>query len=161
MDVPTVQDGLRRVMRRFPTGVTVVATRDPGGEPCGLTVSSFTSVSLDPPLVLVCLDRASDTHDRLLAGRGFGVSVLSAGQERVARRFAAEPAEGRFAEVEWDTGRHGQPLIRGAAAWLECSVHEVLPGGDHSIIVGRVEDSEVGDGRSMVYHGGAFGSVGS
>jgi|SRR5690606_23494232 len=161
MDVRTRQAGFLEVMRRFPTGVTIVATAEPDVEPVGLTVSSFTSVSLDPPLVLVCIDRASDTHDRLVGGSRFAVSVLSAGQSDVALRFAAEPAEGRFDAVSWRAGPKGQPLICGAAAWLECATHEVLPGGDHSIILGSVEASGIGDELSMIYHGGVFGSMDS
>jgi flavin-dependent trigonelline monooxygenase, reductase component len=161
MDVRTRQAGFLEVMRRFPTGVTIVATMGPDAEPAGLTVSSFTSVSLDPPLVLVCVDRTSDTHDRLVDGSGFAISVLSAGQADVALRFAAEPAEGRFDVAPWRGGPKGQPIICGAAAWLECATHEILPGGDHSIVLGRVEASGIGDELSMVYHGGVFGSMGS
>lgn len=160
MDVRTRAADFREVMRRFPTGVTVVATSGADGEPAGLTVSSFTSVSLDPPLVLVCVDRDADTHDRLLRGEGFAVSVLAAGQEYVALRFAAEPSEGRFDDVEWHLGSAGHPLIAGATAWLECVTHEILPGGDHSIFLGRVVGSGLGSSRSMLYHGGAFGTAG-
>jgi flavin reductase (DIM6/NTAB) family NADH-FMN oxidoreductase RutF len=148
-------------MRRFPTGVTIVAVADHAGEPWGLTVSSFTSVSLDPPLVLVCIDRSSDTHDKLLDAEGFGVSVLSAAQAGVASRFAVDPSRGRFDDVAWRRGPDGHPVLEGASAWLECSIHEVLGGGDHSIILGRVKSSGVSAEPSMVYHEGAFGSVGS
>lgn len=157
---PTPSNGdFRRVMRRFPTGVTVVAVADEGGDPWGLTVSSFTSVSLDPPLILVCIDRDSDTHDRIVEAGGFGVSVLSVGQAGVASRFATDPAEGRFDEVGWHLGPTGYPVLRGSAAWLECDLHEVLVGGDHSIILGEVRATGVTDEPSMVYHEGAFGSV--
>ena len=157
---PVVGNGdFRRVMRRFPTGVTVVAVADAAGEPWGLTVSSFTSVSLDPPLVLVCIDRSSDTHDRILEASGFGVSVLSVRQAGVASRFAVDPSEGRFDEVAWQPGPAGYPVLRDAAAWLECDLHEVLQGGDHSIILGRVRGTGLSDEPSMVYHEGAFGSV--
>lgn len=157
---PAVSNGdFRRVMRRFPTGVTVVAVADPSGDPWGLTVSSFTSVSLDPPLVLVCIDRSSDTHDRILEAPGFGVSVLAVGQAGVASRFAVDPSDGRFDEVGWHLGPAGYPLLQGAAAWLECDLHEILSGGDHSIVLGRVRGTGVSDEPSMVYHEGAFGSV--
>lgn len=151
----------RTVMRRFPTGVTVVAVADAAGTPWGLTVSSFTSVSLDPPLILVCIDRNSETHDRLLAADGFTVNVLSAGQTGAALRFASDPAEGRFDDVAWTRGSGGHPILTDASAWLQCDVHEVLSGGDHSIIVGRVHGTGVGEGPSMVYHDGAFGSAGA
>jgi flavin reductase (DIM6/NTAB) family NADH-FMN oxidoreductase RutF len=149
----------REVMRRFPTGVTVVAVADGAGEPWGLTVSSFTSVSLDPPLVLVCIDRTSNTHDRIVEAPGFGISVLAAGQAAVATRFAVDPPEGRFDQIDWEAGPVGYPVIEGAAAWLQCDLHDVLPGGDHSIILGRVSATGVSREPPMVYHEGAFGSV--
>ncbi|MEX2465633.1 MAG: flavin reductase family protein [Gemmatimonadota bacterium] len=148
-------------MRRFPTGVTVVAVADASGDPWGLTVSSFTSVSLEPPLVLVCIDRTSDTHDRILEAPGFGITVLSAGQSAIASRFAMDPAAGRFDDVAWDLGPAGYPVIGGSAAWLQCDLYEVLPGGDHSIILGEVRATGVSREPPMVYHEGAFGSVGS
>jgi len=154
-------DDFRRVMRCFPTGVTVVAVTDPSGDPWGLTVSSFTSVSLDPPLILVCIDRASDTHDRIAEASGFGVSVLSKGQSTVASRFAVDPAEGRFEHVPWRLGVAGHPVIDGSAAWLQCDLYEVLPGGDHSIILGEVRATGVTREPPMVYHEGAFCAVSS
>jgi len=159
MDSPVRPQAFRTVMRRFPTGVTVVAVEDRSGQPWGLTVSSFTSVSLDPPLVLICVDRASETHDRILDSAGFGVSVLAASQAPVATRFASDPSEGRFDDVAWRRGPAGLPLIEGASAWLECRVHGVVEGGDHSIILGAVHESGVGEAPSMVYWEGAFGSV--
>ena len=149
----------RRVMRCFPTGVTVVAVTDPSGDPWGLTVSSFTSVSLQPPLVLVCIDRSSDTHDRITEAAGFGVSVLATGQTGVASRFAVDPAEGRFEHIPWSLGVSGYPVIDGCAAWLQCDLYEVLPGGDHSIILGEVRATGVTREPPMVYHEGAFCSV--
>lgn len=159
MDSRASAGDFRQAMRRFPTGVTVVAVTDASGKPWGLTVSAFTSVSLDPPLVLVCIDRSSDTHDRILGADGFGISVLSEAQASVASRFAVDPSEGRFEQVEWFVGPDGHPVIRGASAWLQCALHEVLPGGDHSIMVGEVRATGVSDEPSMVYHEGAFGSV--
>lgn len=159
MDRSANKSDFRRVMRRFPTGVTVVAVVDEGGDPWGLTVSSFTSVSLEPPLVLVCIDRSSDTHAKLVEAGGFGISVLSMTQAGVASRFAVDPSEGRFDEVAWHVGPAGYPLILEAAAWLECDLHDVLPAGDHSIVLGEVRYTGVTDQPPMVYHEGAFGSV--
>lgn len=138
-----------------------MAVTDASGYPWGLTVSAFTSVSLEPPLVLVCIDRSSDTHDRILEAEGFGISVLSEAQASVASRFAVDPSEGRFDEVEWFVGPDGHPVIRGASAWLQCTLHEAHPGGDHTIIVGEVRATGVSEQPSMVYHEGAFGSVAS
>jgi flavin reductase (DIM6/NTAB) family NADH-FMN oxidoreductase RutF len=159
MDRSANEVDFRRVMRRFPTGVTIVAVADAAGDPWGLTVSSFTSVSLEPPLVLVCIDRSSDTHEKLVEASGFGISVLSVTQAGVASRFAVDPSEGRFDEVAWHLGPAGYPVLQGAAAWLECALHDVFPGGDHSIILGEVRGTGITDQPSMVYHEGAFGSV--
>jgi flavin reductase (DIM6/NTAB) family NADH-FMN oxidoreductase RutF len=90
---------------------------------------------------------------------GFGVSILSARQSAIAARFAADPSEGRFDEVEWHADPSGHPRLGGAAAWLDCTLHEVLEAGDHSILIGRVEAYELGEHGPMVYHGGVFRSV--
>jgi flavin reductase (DIM6/NTAB) family NADH-FMN oxidoreductase RutF len=161
MHVPVSAGDFRQAMRRLPTGVTIVAVVDEDGEPWGLTVSSFTSVSLDPPLVLVCIDRMSETHDRLLDAEGFGVSLLSVGQEPIARRFATDPSQGRFDGVDWHYGVVGEPIIDGSAAWFGCAVRDILPAGDHSIVVGEVVGTGVSGKASLVYHQGAFGSVAS
>lgn len=151
---------LREVMSAYPTGVTVVASRDADGSPYGLTVNSFTSVSIDPPLVLVCIGHTSTSHARLVATPAFAVNVLAAEQEEVATRFASEPSEGRFDDLPWTPSESGAPLIRGAAAWLECSTYEVLRGGDHSIVIGKVERSAVSDRPALLFHRGRLGPAG-
>lgn len=147
---------LREVMGAYPTGVTIVAALDDDGSPFGLTVNSFTSLSLDPPLVLVCIGRQSTWHDHLVASRTFAVNILAAGQHEVATRFAVEPSEGRFEGVPWTPGASGAPVLPDAAASIECALHEVLEGGDHTILVGRVEDLRVTDRPSLVFHRGRF-----
>jgi len=147
---------LREVMSAYPTGVTIVAALDEDGSPFGLTVNSFTSLSLEPPLVLVCIGRSSTWHDRLVAGRNFAVNILAAGQDEVAARFAVEPSEGRFEGVSWTPGSSGAPVLPDAAATIECVVHQVLEGGDHTILIGRVESLDVTDRPSLVFHRGRF-----
>ena len=127
MDGP--QEGnasLREVMGSYPTGVTIVAARDDGGLPFGLTINSFTSVSLEPPLVLICIGHASRCHDRLVSGGHFSVNLLAQDQAATASRFASEPSDGRFEAVEWAEGPSGTPLLEHAVAALECSIQEVL-----------------------------------
>ena len=150
---------LRSVMACFPTGVTVVAARSGSGAPIGLTVNSFTSVSLDPPLVLVCISHGASSHDSIIGARGFTVSVLSAAQAEVAQRFATRPSEGRFAGVEWRAAPSGHPVIEGAAAWLDCAIHEVIPAGDHSILLGRTTAWGAGVEPALVFHRGVMGST--
>jgi flavin reductase (DIM6/NTAB) family NADH-FMN oxidoreductase RutF len=146
-------------MACYPTGVTIVAAVDDEGVPFGLTVNSFTSVSLDPPLVLVCIGHTSSSHDRLVAGRHFAINVLSGGQGAEAGRFATEPSEGRFDEVAWHAGGSGAPILEATTAWLDCEVHEVLEGGDHSIVIGRVLESWVGDAPALLFHRGRLAST--
>lgn len=151
----------RQVMRTFPTGVTVVAARDGEGLPVGLTVNAFTSVSLDPPMVLICIDRRSSSHDVLVERGTFTVNVLASGQEALAERFAADPADGRFAGVAWREGPNGAPVLDGTAAWLACALEAVHAGGDHSILVARVEDAWAAVTPSLVFFRGAYGEVGT
>jgi flavin reductase (DIM6/NTAB) family NADH-FMN oxidoreductase RutF len=159
MDDRSTHPTLRQVMAGFPTGVTVVAASDDAGEPYGLTVSSFTSVSLEPPLVLVCIGHSSSSHDRLVETRTFVVNILASDQAPTALRFASEPSEGRFAEVTWSLGPSGDPILQGAVAWLACTVVEVLSGGDHSILLGRVDASSTSERPALVFHRGRLTST--
>jgi len=131
---------LRRTLGCFATGVTVITVG--GAEPHGMTANSFTAVSLDPPLVLVCVVRDAVMHQRLQRASAFGVSVLAAHQEAAARHFANRnrpPGISQFDAVAWFTGEHsGAPLLAEAAARLECAMWRIYDGGDHSIFVGRV-----------------------
>jgi flavin reductase (DIM6/NTAB) family NADH-FMN oxidoreductase RutF len=149
----------RKLMGSFPTGVTVVSARGPAGEPRGLTVNSFASVSLDPPLVLVCIDRASASHDLILAAGSFTVSVLASDQQQLAGRFAVEPAHVRFEEVAWWVAPNGGPVVSGSASWLACTLREAHRGGDHTILVGLVEDGGTGEADALLFYRGSFGAV--
>jgi len=151
----------RQVLGSYPTGVTVVTARDAEGTPFGLTVNSFTSVSLDPPLVLVCIDRLASSHDALREAGRFAVNILAREQATLAARFASEPSAERFMELEWADGPGGEPVFPDGVAWLSCSLRAVHPGGDHSILVGEVEALQASDREPLVFHRGAFGMVGS
>jgi 3-hydroxy-9,10-secoandrosta-1,3,5(10)-triene-9,17-dione monooxygenase reductase component len=147
----------REVMGHFATGVTVVTSRGGDGEPVGLTVNAFTSVSLHPPLVLVCLHRDAAAHDPLLEAGHFAVSVLGADQDGLAVRFATVDPESRFLGVDFFEGILGGPRLQGAIAWLDCRVKEVYRGGDHSIIVGEVVACESAGGDPLLFHRGTLG----
>lgn len=150
---------LRSAMASYPTGVTIVAARTDDGGLIGLTVNSFTSVSLEPPLVLVCLWHESTSHDPIIAAGGFAVSVLAASQGDIAMRFAKRPSEGRFDEVPWKEAPSGHPVVEGASAWLDCSVHEVITAGDHSIVLGMTTACGWGEEPALVFHRGVLGST--
>jgi flavin reductase (DIM6/NTAB) family NADH-FMN oxidoreductase RutF len=153
--------GFRQVMGVFPTGVTIVAATGLSGQPLGLTVNSFTSVSLDPPLVLVCIDRASSSHDRLLDAGAFAINILSADQADFAVRFASDPSEGRFEGIEWRPSPSGSPVLAGVSGWLDCTIECVHDAGDHSIIVARVEGGDFSTRPALVFHRGTFGAAAS
>ena len=145
----------RRALAQFATGIAIVTGRDPEGRPFGLTVNSFTSVSLQPPLVLFCLAASSELNAPLGHTRVYGVSVLSEDQQDWSTRFAT-PGADRFSGVELVDGEHGVPLVPGALVWLECRVSDIHPGGDHSIYVGEVLRLEARPGRPLLYHGSAY-----
>jgi 3-hydroxy-9,10-secoandrosta-1,3,5(10)-triene-9,17-dione monooxygenase reductase component len=145
----------RRAMGQFATGIAIVAGRDTDGRPFGLTVNSFTSVSLEPPLVLFCLANRSELNAPLASTRMYGVSVLAEDQQDWSTRFAT-PGADRFSGVELAGGPHGLPLVPGALAWLECRVAAIHPGGDHSIYLGEVLHLEARPGRPLLYHGSGY-----
>src|ERR1051326_7103139 len=134
-------DQFRQVMGNFATGITVVTTRDNAGRPYGLTVNSFTSVSLDPILVLVCLDNRLSGLQAFKNSKHFGVSILSEHQEDVSRIFAKKDAE-RPADIYFD-GQLGLPLLRNSIAVMECETVNVYEGGDHQIFLGEVKAVEL------------------
>jgi flavin reductase (DIM6/NTAB) family NADH-FMN oxidoreductase RutF len=129
---------LRDAFGAFLTGVTVVTTVDDAGAPIGFTANSFTSVSLDPPLLLVCLAKTSRNYATLTCAKGFGVNILSEGQKDVSNTFA-RPVEDRFASVQWQNGPFGSPVFADVAAWFDCAMQDVVDAGDHVILLGRVE----------------------
>ncbi|MDP8987892.1 MAG: flavin reductase family protein [Actinomycetota bacterium] len=145
---------LRQVLGRFPTGVVVVTASD-GAVPVGLSVSSFTSVSLHPPLVAFCADRRSRSWAGIRRSGTFCVNVLAEDQEALSRLFATRGAE-KFRGVGWSPAPSGSPRLEGVLAWLDCRIEAVHDGGDHEICVGRVDELGVerGDGPLVFYRGG-------
>ena len=154
MDQPSLS--YRRALGAFPTGVTVVTAEDATG-PLGLTVNSFTSVSLDPPLVLWCLDDACDRRHVFHDAERFAVNVLKAGDEEHSRRFAR--GAGRLEADEIEHGRTGAPLLKGAAARFECEVRERIQMGDHQIIVGEVVAWDDSGAQGLVFSRGRYGQA--
>jgi len=146
---------MRRAMGQFATGVTVITTVTGEGQAAGCTVSAFSSLSLDPPLVLVCIDQGRVMHQQLTAAPGYVVNVLRTDQRELAVRFAGR-GDDRFAGLRTTPGRHGIPLIDGAIAHIQCDLHSVLDGGDHAIIVGHVRTLATHAGDPLLYAQGAF-----
>jgi flavin reductase (DIM6/NTAB) family NADH-FMN oxidoreductase RutF len=148
-------DQFRHGLAQFASGVTVVTTRDAAGRPLGLTVSAFCSVSLQPPLVLVCVDHQSETHAGFRASALFAVSVLAEDQEELSRRFALRGPE-KFADLRLVEGTLGLPLVPGALAHLECRVVAAHEAGDHMLYVGEIASLSVRPGRPLLYHQGLY-----
>jgi flavin reductase (DIM6/NTAB) family NADH-FMN oxidoreductase RutF len=147
----------KEAMSRFASGVTVVTTEHEGAL-YGMTVSSFASLSLHPPLVLVSIEKPVKTHDAIRAAGRFGVSILASTQADVSGKFASK-AEDKFSGVAIRRGESGLPLIDGAICTLECRVHEQYPGGDHSIFVGEVLDAQTSEGAPLVYYRSAYREI--
>ena len=150
---------LRDSLANFATGVAVITTRGDKGQPVGLTVNSLTSLSLDPPLVLWCLDRSSDGIELFKTGCHFAVNILGADQESLARRFSNEAGD-RFRDVLTREGLAGPPLIEDAISILECTVTALEEGGDHQIIIGRVLRCHDQEGAALMFHKGGFKTTG-
>jgi flavin reductase (DIM6/NTAB) family NADH-FMN oxidoreductase RutF len=145
----------RHACGRFATGVTVASVLDSQGAPHGLTVSSFTSVSLDPPLILICLGHAVSAIHHFRAATHFGINVLAENQRALSDRFARKGHD-RFDGVPWQPGRTGVPLIPGVLAAIECAVHRIVPMGDHDILVGEMVHAQVGEGQPLLYFASAY-----
>ena len=140
----------RRTCAHFATGITVVTTVDTGGHPHGLTVNSFSSVSLDPPLVLVSIDLKNATLGHFITSSRFAINVLGEDQEGLSRRFSST-AEKRFHGVEWSTGISGMPLLTGVLAQFECAVVQTFEAGDHAVLIGEVRAARYSEGKPLVF----------
>lgn len=149
----------RSTMAMLPTGVTIVTAMGPDG-PAGATANAVCSLSIEPMLMLACLDRGSRTLLAVQAANRFGISVLHAGQEALARTFATKaPVAEKWAGVTW-TDRGGVPAIDDALVWLACDLRDVLAAGDHVIVTGEVTDLETSEGDPLVFHGGEYRPLG-
>lgn len=146
---------LRNAFGTFLTGVTVVTTKDAQGAPIGFTANSFTSVSLDPPLVLVCLANTSSNYDAFANCNDFAVNVLSEAQIDVSNTFA-RPAEDRFATVEWGYGPNGSPILGEVTAWFDCAMSQRLDAGDHLVLIGEVKAFDHNTAPGLGYARGAY-----
>lgn len=155
--MPIDEERFKKTMGRFNSGVTIVTTEHEGSL-LGMTVASFASLSLRPPLILVCIEKSVRSHDVLAVSGRFGVSVLAAGQEELSNRFASR-IENKFEGVTYRTGGLGVPLIEGAIAQIECRTFDQLEGGDHTIFVGEVESAEFTDGAPLVYFRGGYRGI--
>jgi len=158
LDVESVPaQEFRDALARWASGVTVVTARD-GDEPVGMTAASFSSLSLDPPLVLVCVARSAQSHDALAAAQGFAVHVLGSGQAEMSARFA-KPGPDKFAAYPDERGPYGVPLLPFGVVRLVCAHHGTFDGGDHTILVGRVVGTDLAGTDPLLYCNRAYGRL--
>jgi flavin reductase (DIM6/NTAB) family NADH-FMN oxidoreductase RutF len=150
---------LRRALGAFATGVTIVTTADEAGSPWGFTANSFTSVSLDPPLLLVCLAKSAGSYQAFKDCEHFAVNILSEAQREASSAFASLGKE-KFTAVTWGAKATGSPVIEGVVAWLDCQRHETVDAGDHIIMIGRIVDYDHGSDAPLGYCRGAYVSFG-
>jgi flavin reductase (DIM6/NTAB) family NADH-FMN oxidoreductase RutF len=146
----------RRVLGHWVTGVSVVTAQPANGELCGLTANAVCSVSLDPSLVLVCVEQEADTHDGIARAGAFSVNVLRSDQELLARRFAADATE-KFRGVAYHTEITGAPILDDALAWVDCRIWATYAAGDHTIYIGEVLAADAREGAPLLYYRGGYG----
>jgi flavin reductase (DIM6/NTAB) family NADH-FMN oxidoreductase RutF len=152
---PVTSDEFRSACGRFATGVAIASATGADGTPHGLTVSSFTSVSLSPPLILICVGHAVTSIDVFRESAYFGISVLREGQREISERFARKQ-EGRFDRLHWHMGETGVPLLDGVLAAMECAVRQRITAGDHDIFVGEMVRAHVAEGSPLIYYAGGY-----
>jgi flavin reductase (DIM6/NTAB) family NADH-FMN oxidoreductase RutF len=151
-------DTFRSVLGRFASGVTIVTARDDAGQDHGMTVSAFCSLSLQPPLVLLCIDHVASMHGLLLTHPRFGINILSSQQEAYSRRFADELSD-RFDGIAYTRSETGVVLLDDALAHLECRVTMHHDAGDHTLFVAEVERAEPREGRPLLYYRGGYAQL--
>ncbi len=146
------------MLGHFAAGVTIVTTVGDDGRPYGLTATAFTSVSLQPPLVLICVDKRADSHPHFHSSRVFAVNFLRADHEPLSRRFAVSGGD-KFDGIAVRSGASGAPLLSDALGFLECHTVDVIDAGDHTIFLGEVDAAGAGDGTPLLYFRGAYRQI--
>ncbi|MEQ9088840.1 MAG: flavin reductase family protein [Alphaproteobacteria bacterium] len=154
-DGPLNSRDLRHGFGAFATGVTIVTARSEDGVPVGCTANSFSSVSVDPPLLLWNIAESAQSYQAYREARHFGVNILARDQMELAMRFAT-PEVDKFADGTWTDGLAGVPILDGALAHFECSTEAIYPGGDHAIVLGRIHRFRWSDGQPLLFYRGKF-----
>lgn len=146
---------LREAFGAFMTGITVVTMRTNDGTPIGFTANSFSSVSLDPALLLVSIAKSSSSFEAFSETKNFAINVLAESQKDISNTFA-RPSTDRFAGLDWQLSEHGSPLLGGSSAWFDCCMHQVVDAGDHAILIGRVLSFESAGYAGLGYYRGGY-----
>ena len=146
---------LRNVLGHFATGVTVITTQDKNANPSGLTANAFTSLSLNPPLALICVDKKAQCYSCFDESKIFAINFLNEDQETISRRFATRGAD-KFAHIEWHRSQNGFALIDGAIGYIECKIVQSHDGGDHTIYIGEIVSATAAEGRPLLFFKGKY-----
>lgn len=148
----------RRILGKFATGVTVASTKI-GDETWGMTANAVTSLSLDPPLVILCVQKDAHSHSKFKEGGCFALNILSAQQQEISDRFAFKGPKD-FSGLETTTADTGAPILKDALGWVDCKLKEILPGGDHDIFIGEIVDGDAAnEGQPLLYYGGKYAAL--
>lgn len=156
--MPINKDEFRAALGRFASGVTVITTRDSDGNPHGITVSAFCSVSLEPPLVLICIEKSAGSHYAFQESNSFVVNMLRESQQHYSDQFASYFAD-KFAGIDYEKNADGIPVLKDTLASLECRLVSAHDEGDHTIFVGLVETAAISDGAPLIYFHGNYRKV--
>lgn len=156
--MPITKDEFRQALGRFASGVTVVTTRAADGHLHGLTVSAFCSVSLDPPLILVCIQKTTGSYHAFQESKAFVVNVLSDLQKDISNHFASH-LEDKFQSVDYEAGIENIPVLKECLVNLECRLANSYDGGDHTIFVGEIQKAHIGDGNPLTYFHGSYREI--
>ncbi len=157
--MPIDKNELRRVMGHFATGVTVITTLSKEGKMHGLTANAVSSLSLVPPLMIICVDKKAESYASFEESKVFTVNILADDQEDVSRRFAVSGGE-KFEGVAYRRGANGAPILHGALAHLECKLYATFDGGDHTIYLGEIEEAETREARPLLFFRGGYRAMG-
>jgi flavin reductase (DIM6/NTAB) family NADH-FMN oxidoreductase RutF len=156
--MPIEKNELRRIMGHFPTGVTVITTISMDGQPFGLTANAFMSVSLDPPLLLISVDKKAESYPHFNDSQVFTVNILSDDQESLSRRFAVSGGN-KFEGVAYHRGANNVPILEGTLAYIECRVYASHDGGDHTLYLGSIEQAETREGKPLLFYRGGYRAI--
>ena len=157
--MPIEKNHLRQVMGHFATGVTIITTLTKAGEIHGLTANAFTSVSLEPPLLLISVDKKAESWPAFEESKVFTVNILGEDQEALSRKFAVSGGN-KFEGVAYRIGANGAPIVEGVLAFIECTLYAAYDGGDHSIYLGEIQQAEIHEGKPLVFFRGGYRALG-
>ena len=157
--MPIEKNELRQVMGHFATGVTIITTLTKAGQMHGLTANAFTSVSLEPPLLLISVDKKAESWPAFEESRVFTINILADDQEGLSRKFAVSGGN-KFEGVAYRIGANGVPILDGTLAYIECTLYAAYDGGDHSIYLGEIQQAEIHEGKPLVFYRGGYRALG-